>query len=68
MFLLELQALEVGKKVNSWSLRDLLPLTFWESRSWGSGEGTTHISQRLFVPSALRLEQHMPFLFFSEYP
>lgn len=41
MLSLEHQALEVGKVVNSSSLRGLLPLTFWESRSGGSGGGTT---------------------------
>lgn len=40
MLSLEQQALEVGKVVNSSSLRGLLPLTFWESRSGGSGGGT----------------------------
>lgn len=40
MLSLEHQALEVGKVVNSSSLRVLLPLTFWESRSGGSGGGT----------------------------
>lgn len=45
----ELQVL--GEGGSSWFLRDLLPLTFWESRSVSSGGGTPRISQRLFVHS-----------------
>lgn len=44
MLPLELQALEVGKGVNSWSLRGQLPLTFWESQSGALVGGTLQIS------------------------
>lgn len=39
MLPLELQALGVGKGVNSWSLRSLLSLTFWEFKSGALVEG-----------------------------
>lgn len=65
MFLLELQALEV---VNSWSLRDLLSLTFWESRSWGSGEGTTHFPKAICAQCPEAGKVYAFLVSFSEYP
>ena len=48
--------------LSSCSLRDLLPLTFWASRSGSYGGRTPQIPQKLFVPRALSMEHQMLFL------
>lgn len=61
MLPLELQVLE--EEGSTWFLRDLLPLTFWESRSGSPGGGTPPNSpEAICALCALRMEHQVPSL------
>lgn len=65
MLPLELQALGIGKGVSSWSLRGCCFFDVLRVQKWGGK--IPQISQRLFVPSAQKIEYYMPSLPLSEY-